>query len=307
MPRARRSLLWGGGAVLAAGLLAGIAALFLVSSHGGSAVAPTQIQQNTSAAAPPPPRGAVVLAEEAGSRAVALAVQRKALTATVLASSGGPESGLNVSFRVAGTTVRARSCGPGCYRAAVAGLPRLVEVSLPGGSASFRVPASTRPGTAIVEHAMRVFRDLRSLVYVESLRSGPSGGLLTTWRMSAPDQLSYQIHDGAAAVVIGTRRWDRARPGAKWVASQSTVLHVPAPTWSNDVVNAEVLGSSTVNGRPTWIVSFATPSVPAWFTAWIDKRSYRTLQLRMTAAGHFMFHRYTEFNAPLKIRPPRRP
>jgi hypothetical protein len=178
-------------------------------------------------------------------------------------------------------------------------------VVLPSGTASFRIPASTREGTAIVDHAMRVFRDLQSLVYVESLRSGPAGGLVTTWRMSAPDRLSYQIHDGAAAVVIGTRRWDRARPGAKWAASRSTVLHVPAPTWSSDVANAQVLGSSTVNGRPTWLVSFATPSVPAWFTVWIDKRSYRTLQLRMTAAAHFMFHRYTEFNTPLKIQPPR--
>jgi hypothetical protein len=25
----------------------------------------------------------------------------------------------------------------------------------------------------------------------------------------------------------------------------------------------------------------------------------------MTAAAHFMFHRYTEFNTPLKIQPPR--
>jgi hypothetical protein len=246
-----------------------------------------------------------VLAAEAGRRAVALAVQRKALTATVLAPSGGPESGLKVSFRVSGSSVRAHPCGLGCYRASVAARPNRVDVVLASGSASFRVPAATRPGTRIVERAMRVFRDLRSLVYVESLRSGPTGGLVTTWRMSAPDRLSYQIHNGAAAVVIGTRRWDRARPGAKWAASRSTVLHVPAATWSSDVANAQVLGSSTVNGRPTWLVSFATPSVPAWFTVWIDKRSYRTLQLRMTAAGHFMFHRYTQFNAPLKIRPPR--
>ena len=305
MARLPQNLLWGAGALLVGALIAGIAALFTLSSHGGSAVGPGQVQPGTVAAAPAPPRGATVLGQEAGTRAVALAVQPKALTATVLAPSGGAESGLKVSFRVAGSSLRARSCGPGCYRAAVSALPRRVEVVLPSDSASFRFPPATGPGTGIVEHAMQVFRNLRSLVYLESLRSGPTGGLVTTWRMSAPDRLSYQIHGGASAVVIGRRRWDKTGPGGKWVASQSTVLNVPAPTWSSDVANARVLGSSTVNGRPVWIVSFATPSVPAWFTAWIAKGSYRTLQLRMTAAAHFMFHRYTEFNAPLRIRPPR--
>jgi hypothetical protein len=296
-----RNLLWGVGALLAGGLIAGIVALFSFSSHGGSAVAPNQV---TPATPPAPPRGAVVLAGEAGTRAVALAVQRKALTATVLDPSGDPESGLDLSFRVAGSSLPVRSCGPGCYRAAVATTPRRVEVVLPSGTASFRIPASTRAGSAIVHRADRVFRNLRSLVYVESLRSGPTGGLLTTWRMAAPDRLSYQIRNGAAAVVIGARRWDQAQPGAKWVASQSTRLQVPGPTWGGGVTDARVLGSSTLHGRPVWIVSFVTPSVPAWFTAWIDKRDYRTLQLRMTAGAHFMFHRYTRFNAPLKIVPP---
>ena len=296
-----RNVLWGAGALLAGAAIAGIVALFTLSSHGGSAVAPNQV---TLANAPAPPQGAVVLAEEAGTRAVALAVQRKALTATVLDPSGDPDSGLDLSFRVAGSSLPARSCGPGCYRAAVATTPRRVEVVLPSGTASFRIPASTRVGTAIVNRAAHVFRNLRSLTYVESLRSGPTGGLLTTWRMSAPDRLSYQIRNGAAAVVIGSRRWDQAQPGAKWVQSQSTRLQVPGPTWGGGVTNARILGSSTLHGRPVWLVSFATPSVPAWFTAWIDKRSYRTLQLRMTAPAHFMFHRYTEFNAPLKIRPP---
>jgi hypothetical protein len=297
----RNTIFWGAGALLVGGLIAGIVALFSFSSHGGSAVAPNQV---TLATAPAPPRGAVVLAEEAGTRAVALAVQRKALTATVLDPSGDPESGLDLSFRVAGSSLPARSCGPGCYRASVATNPRRVEVVLPSGTASFRIPASTRAGTAIVHRAARVFRDLRSLVYVESLRSRPTGGLLTTWRMSAPDRLSYQIRGGASAVVIGGRRWDRARPGAKWVESQSTRLQVPGPTWGGGVTDARVLGSSRLHGRPVWIVSFVTPSVPAWFTAWIDKRDYRTLQLKMTAAAHFMFHRYTQFNAPLRIRPP---
>jgi len=299
-----RNVVWGLGALLVGALIAGIAALFSFSSHGGSAVAPVQVQPKIVASVPAPPHGALVLAQEAGTRAVALAVQRRALTATVMAPSGDPETGLSVSFRVAGSSLPAHPCGAGCYRATIASAPRRVDVVLPSGSASFRIPATDRAGAAIVANAAGVFRSARSLVYVESLRSGPTGGLVTTWRMAAPNRLSYQIHGGAAAVVIGRRRWDQNRPGATWVASESTALRVPAPTWSSDTTNVRVVGSATVDGRSVWIVSFATPSVPAWFTAWIDKRDYRTLRLRMTAAGHFMSHRYTEFDRPIKITPP---
>ena len=299
---------WGGGALLGGGLVAGIAALFAFGSHGGSAVQATGVRPG--AAASTPPRGALVLAAEVGTRAVALTVERRTpprLTATVLGPGGDPESGLAVSFRLSGSSVSARPCGAGCYRAlAPSGTSlRRVDVSLPAGSAAFRIPAANRPGTAILRRATRVFDRLRSLVYVESLRSGPSGGIVTTWRFQAPDRLSYQIRRGAAAVVIGQRRWDQARPGAPWVRSTTTVLKVPQATWGGGATNVQVLGSTRIGNRPAWIVSFATPSVPAWFTASIEKRTYRTLRLRMTAPAHFMFHRYAAFDEPLRIVPPR--
>ena len=57
--------------------------------------------------------------------------------------------------------------------------------------------------------------------------------------------------------------------------------------------------------KPVWVVSFANPTTPAWFTAWIDRATYRPLRLHMTAAAHFMTHRYVAFDRPLKITPPR--
>jgi hypothetical protein len=255
---------------------------------------------------PHPPRGALVLAASSGGRAVALAVRGRRLTATVLSSSGEPVSGLSLSFRAGDRVVRARSCGPGCY-AASAPRSALVEVR-PGGSpsVSFRVPAAARPAEAIVSRTARVIRGLRSLVYVESLRSGPTGGIVTTWRLAAPDRVTYRIRGGASAVVIGQKRWDRDRPGARWRRSQQIPpLRVPQPAWGSVATNAHVLGTGRLEGRPVWIVSFANPKTPAWFTAWIDRESYRPLRLRMTAAAHFMVHRYTEFNEPLAIAPPR--
>jgi hypothetical protein len=62
-----------------------------------------------------------------------------------------------------------------------------------------------------------------------------------------------------------------------------------------------------VRGRPVWRISFVDPSVPAWYTLSIDKQTYRTLALEMSAAAHFMRHAYSDFDTPLSIEPPRSP
>ena len=287
-------------------LVLAVAAVAVGCGSGrGSAVATTQL--NVSVARPPaPPRGALVLAGESGTRAIALAVTPGRLTATVLGPSGSPQRGLSLSFRSADRDARARPCGAGCYTAALRAAGR-VEVR-PSGSppVTFSVPASARPAEKIVARATRVLQGLRSLVFVESLRSGPSGGLEATFKIAAPDRLSYRIKGGAGAVVIGNRRWDQARPGAAWTRTeQAPPLDLPQPEWGGRAENAHLLGTGRIDGRPVWIVSFVNPTIPAWFTTWIDRESYRMLRLRMTAASHFMVHRYSEFDRPLKIAPPK--
>ena len=80
------------------------------------------------------------------------------------------------------------------------------------------------------EGKVKVFCDPKSLVYLESLRSSPKAGLLTTWTLKAPDQVEYRIRGGASAIILGERRWDRDRPGAPWRRSQQLpVLRVPQP------------------------------------------------------------------------------
>ena len=154
---------------------------------------------------PPPPRGALVLGGESGSRAVALAVGKRRLTATVLAPSGGPLSGLKVAFRAGSRLIPAQPCGLGCYSAR-ARRPRHVEVRLSGSRpVAFDIPASSRPAAQIVARASRATRALKSLVYTEALRSGPTGGLLTTWSLQAPNEVEYRIRGGAEAIVLGDK------------------------------------------------------------------------------------------------------
>ena len=106
--------------------------------------------------------------------------------------------------------------------------------------------------------------------------------------------------------MLGTKRWDRDNARAPWRRSQQLpALQVPQPAWGAVATNAHVLGQGTIRGKPVWIASFANPNTPAWFTAWIDKQTSLPLKLRMTAAGHFMFHDYVAFNQPLTIKPPK--
>ena len=66
-----------------------------------------------------------------------------------------------------------------------------------------------------------------------------------------------------------------------------------------------MIGTTRVDGRSAWLVSFYDAQIPAFFTIAVDKKTLHTLDLRMTAAAHFMHHRYSGFNAPVTIAPPR--
>ena len=104
----------------------------------------------------------------------------------------------------------------------------------------------------------------------------------------------------AFSIIVGARRWDRASPGDKWVESSQTPLSQPSPQWTY-AANAHVLAQTPKSTT----VSFVDPTIPAYFTVVIDPATLRLRVLHMTAAAHFMSDRYTRFNHPRAIFPPR--
>jgi hypothetical protein len=140
---------------------------------------------------------------------------------------------------------------------------------------------------------------LQTLVLHERLASSPRNGISTVFRFAAPDRMEYRIHGGPAGIVIGARRWDQVGPGKPWVRSDQDPLREPEPFWTS-VSNAYLLRTTP----KAWVVSFLDRRIPAWFTVTVDRDSYRTTTLAMTAAAHFMRHRYGPFNAPVRIAPP---
>lgn len=257
---------------------------------------------------PSPPPGAVVFAREAGTSALALAVvpgrSRPLTRVSVVSAAGTGASGLDVS--AAGTALA--PCGPGCYQGNVPArlLSGTVAVSLGGRAYRFQLPPSLdlRSGSATISRAGKVWNALKTLVWHERLAATPTFALHTVYRAVAPDQLAYTISRRSSAIIIGTKRWDRATPAGRWVESpQVPPVHQPVPYWAA-VTDARVLGQGTVRGKPVWIVSFFDPVTPAWFEAQVEKSTGRTLVLAMTAAAHFMHHVYGPFDAPFELRPP---
>ena len=288
-----------------------VCGVLAVAACGGGRGTPTISIPAASGRPKPPPAGAVVLAREAGRFALGLAVSprtggRLALTATVVGPDGRGADGLDVSFMTAGTGVRARTCGSGCYTASV---PRAAAVSVRVGGRTVRFPLPGRipapAAGALVHRATTIFRRLHSVAYVEALSSAPGTGIVTRWTLIAPDRLEYRIRGGASGIVIGERRWDKASPRSHWVRSATQILRAPQPLWGSEPPsNAHLLATERPKGRLVDVVSFYQPAIPAWFTIRLDRRTLRPLSLEMTAAAHFMHHDYLSFDRPLKIRPP---
>jgi hypothetical protein len=267
-----------------------------------------------------PPR-AVVLAAEDKDLALALAVQprRRALllVATVLGQDGTGAAHRKVSFTVEsrrGGRIAAtgRACTPGCYQALVPSdaPPAAVSVSVGGSDAEtapvrFALPKRwpPRPATKLVRAAEAAYRRLQTVVVHERLGASPTRVIHTTYWEQRPDRLHLKIRGGIESVIIGGTRWDR-QPGEGWVRSPQTVISAVRPFWSPQITNAALLRSARVGARPTWVVSFANPQTPAFFTVWIDKQTFRTLRLEMTAAAHFMVHHYGPFDRRLRIDAP---
>jgi len=246
-------------------------------------------------APPRPPADAVLAAREAGAFGVAVAAERTRVTVYVLAPSGGGQSGLELS--IDGT--RARPCGSGCYRVAAPPAP-VVRVRADGVRADIAVPSRAPAAPGLLRRARARYRALSGVAYVERLASDPTHELETRWRLERPDRIEYAIAGGPAAVVIGARRWDRSTPKGRWQESAQTPLPQPATIWTS-AASAHVLART----RRTITVSFVDPTIPAFFTVTFDRRTLLPRLLQMTASAHFMTDRYTSFNGPRAIRPPR--
>jgi hypothetical protein len=302
--------------VLGGLLVAGAAVLAAVLLRPDAGAQPSAEPSPPATSFPAPPRGAVVFSRQLGSDALALGIvphgRRLLVQASVVGQQGNGVSGLDVGFTVGAASRSGAPCGAGCYRATVAATarPRAVDVQVrgttPGARWHVALPSLWPPpdATGLVARAERAWRSLHSLSFREALASDPRPPLMSTWRVQAPDRVAYQVLGGWAGIIVGAHRWDRPPGGARWAESVQTPVTQPVPGWV-EVADAHLLGSTTVQGRPAWHVSFFDPRTPAWFTIAIDTRTLHTLDVHMIATAHFMHDVYGAFDAAPPIEPPR--
>lgn len=231
-----------------------------------------------------------------------------------LASGQKPLETDSLRITVESRTARAlepTTCGMGCFRIAervLSGSPVgiSVEVVRPGeptAAVAFRLPSRLpASGSELFRAASRTMGALRTVRLQQSLSSGTLV-FRSRYAMRAPDRVRFQTATGQKSILIGRRRWDWQE--GRWVRSPFPGVRAPTYPWEG-ATSARLLGRAKVGGEPVRVLAlFRTDSqLQVWFRLFVAADA-RVLRAEMLAPGHFMIDRYSGFNEPVTIEPPK--
>ena len=203
-----------------------------------------------------------------------------------------------------GRIVQAEPCGQGCSRVSAPVLTgRVAALTVRHGTeaVSFDLPVLLpRDGKDVFDKASRTMSALETFRFTERLSSGLGTTVNSTVDVQAPDRMRLRTR-GFSSVIIGQSRWDRGR-GTQWERSPFPGLDVKDLLMWHQAKNPRVIRLSA-NGDAE-LVAFGLKPVPAWFRLHVEP-SGRVTEAEMTAASHFMFHRYMDFDEGEPVEPPR--
>jgi hypothetical protein len=272
------------------------------------------------------PGGALVLSAAAGDDVIALTV-----------SPPRPGS-VHLEVRVVGfdnkragaATVRGTSrgdaafvsnlggCGQGCFVGSTE-IPRAgvwnFAVDVAGYSrpltARMAAPLPASDATSILATTIARMHGLRTVRVHETLSSRVGGPVTRTeFRYAAPNRFAYDVLGESSVVVVGTRRYTRAVGSTTWHIDEWPDSHGfewPARFYSEfwePFTAVRMVGTSTLNGAPTRVLTFARTDVAAWFRIWIGDRDGLVHRMEMRAEGHIMNQVYGGMNEPVSITAP---
>jgi hypothetical protein len=180
-----------------------------------------------------------------------------------------------------------------------------------GGTAAFDLPAlPAQDGTALLQQVQDRMHHLHSYRVDETL--GPATPpLRAAYVFEAPDRMQLTPANGETTVWVGPTRYTRHVDSGTWQAEDfGTSLPVPSFVWDipdsgGTYMGAHIVGAETIDGVETHVLTFFLdlPQTPVWFRLWSDP-SGLVLRASMRAQGHFMDHRYTDFDTAPSIEPP---
>jgi hypothetical protein len=182
-----------------------------------------------------------------------------------------------------------------------------------GGRATFRLPAlPAASGEEQLQQTIDAMSAITSYRLEEDLTSGLGTTVHTAYAFAAPNSFESEVQQQGRTfrtVWIADTRYTREgnRP---WKVERGAPA-VPVPTYIWDSFrpyrDVRILGRPNMDSVRTTQIAFAggTSDLPVWFRLWVDA-SGLVHRAEMRAPGHFMDHRYYDYNAPIRIEPPER-
>jgi hypothetical protein len=229
----------------------------------------------------------------------------------------GPQAAADVplSLAVGGQNVSLDTCSPTCRSATVDLIGgEHIDVMAGGGSGgttSFDLPGlPAADGRALLQQVQDRMHQLHTYRVEETL--GPATPLLrASYIFEAPDRIQLNPASGETTVWVGPTRYTREADSATWHAEDfGTGLPVPSFVWDlpesgGTYIGPHIVGVESVDGVQTQILAFFLdlPQTPVWLRLWSDT-SGLVHRASMRAQGHFMDHRYSDFETQVSIEPP---
>ncbi len=208
-----------------------------------------------------------------------------------------------------------RTCGLGCFAGTTTfandGDWQLrVEIDSNRGpiSMSATVPLPAPDGGAALARTLTAEESLKSAVMTERLSSSVDGpAYVSIYRFQAPDRAEITLND-STQILIGEERFSREGNGP-W---EKAAFPPPGFSWPSGyyrdfwagAVAARIMGTDTVDGMPTQVLTFVRPDVPAWFRVWVSQSDGIIQREEMRAEGHIMDHTFADLNGPISVQPP---
>jgi copper transport protein len=229
----------------------------------------------------------------------------------------GPEAtaALPVRASIDDAAVALSQCGDTCRRGE-ADLRGGEIVSVDVGAASnapatFRLPAlPAASGAGRLQRSIDAMGGLTSYRLREDLTSGLGTTVHTTYGFVAPNSFESDVDEKDRrfrTVWIGDTRYTREGNGPWRIERGAPAVPVPTYIWDSfrPYRDVRILGRENVDGVRTTEIAFAggTSDLPVWFRLWVDADGL-VHRAEMRAPGHFMDHRYYDYDAPITIRPP---
>jgi copper transport protein len=277
-------------------------------------------ERQTTEIAPVPAGAGLTLGSHAGPVLVGLTVNparpgRNDLTFFVLGLNG-PEAtaALRVRATVDGAPVPLSQCADNCRKGEAdltGGEVVTVEVGPGDRTAIFRLPAVPAPaGDARLRRTIHAMEGVSSYRLDEVLTSGLGTTVHTTYAFAAPNSFASELREPGGTfrtIWIGGTRYTR-EDDQRWEIDRG-VDAPPVPTYIWDSFepyrDVRIVGHETLAGIRTIEIAFAggRPDLPVWFRLWVDGHGL-VHRAEMRAPGHFMDHRYFDYDAPISIEPP---